>query len=100
MGIGGIHIWNLLILLLVVILLFGTNKLRNIGADLGNAIKGFRNAMREGHDAASPASPPSSPSSPNAPAPADKPAPAEPSAATEAGRVIEGQVTARDAPKA
>jgi sec-independent protein translocase protein TatA len=47
MGIAGINIWQLLVLILIVILLFGTNKLRNIGADLGGAIKGFRNAMRE-----------------------------------------------------
>lgn len=50
MGIGGINIWQLLILLLVIILVFGTNKLRNLGADLGSALKGFRNAMRDGEE--------------------------------------------------
>jgi sec-independent protein translocase protein TatA len=45
MGLGGLHIWHLLILLVVVVLVFGTGKLKNIGADLGNAIKGFRSAM-------------------------------------------------------
>lgn len=48
MGIGGLHIWHLLILLVVVVLVFGTGKLKNIGADLGNAVKGFRSAMSEG----------------------------------------------------
>ena len=45
MGLGGLHIWHLLILLVIVLLLFGTKKLQNIGSDLGNAVKGFRNAM-------------------------------------------------------
>jgi sec-independent protein translocase protein TatA len=45
MGLGGLHIWHLLILLVIVLLLFGTKKLKNIGSDLGNAVKGFRSAM-------------------------------------------------------
>jgi len=45
--IGGISIWQLLILLLIVILVFGTKRLRNIGTDLGSAIKGFRKGMEE-----------------------------------------------------
>lgn len=48
MGIGGISIWQLLIILVIVILLFGTKKLRGIGGDLGGAIKNFRSAMRDG----------------------------------------------------
>lgn len=44
---GNISIWQLLILLLVVALVFGTKKLSTLGSDLGNAIKGFRSAMRE-----------------------------------------------------
>jgi len=44
---SGISIWQLLILLLVVALVFGTKKLGTLGSDLGNAIKGFRSAMRE-----------------------------------------------------
>lgn len=48
MGFGGISIWQLLIILVIVLLLFGTKRLRNLGADLGNAIKGFRGAMGEG----------------------------------------------------
>lgn len=45
MGIGGISIWQLLIILVIVLLLFGTKRLRNIGGDLGNAVKGFKKAM-------------------------------------------------------
>ena len=48
MGIGGISIWQLLIVLVIVILLFGTKKLRNMGGDLGNAIKNFRSAVKDG----------------------------------------------------
>lgn len=45
--IGGISIWQLLILLAIVVMLFGTKRLRNLGGDLGTAIKGFRSAMNE-----------------------------------------------------
>ena len=51
MGIGGISIWQLLIILLIVMLLFGTKRLRNIGSDLGSALKGFRKGMSEPEDA-------------------------------------------------
>ena len=47
MGLGGISLWQLLIILLIVLLLFGSKKLRNIGGDLGNAVKGFKKAMQE-----------------------------------------------------
>jgi len=47
MGLGGISIWQLLILLLVVVLVFGTKRLRNMGGDLGAAIKGFRKGMED-----------------------------------------------------
>ncbi len=47
MGLGGIGIWQLLIILAIVLLLFGTKRLKNIGSDLGNAIKGFKGAMSE-----------------------------------------------------
>jgi sec-independent protein translocase protein TatA len=43
----GISIWQLLIVLGIVVLLFGTKKLRNIGGDLGGAIRGFKNSMSE-----------------------------------------------------
>ncbi|UCB54516.1 MAG: Sec-independent protein translocase subunit TatA [Thiotrichales bacterium] len=44
----GISIWQLLIVLGIVILLFGTKKLRNLGGDLGSAVKGFKGAMKDG----------------------------------------------------
>ncbi|MFT6985066.1 MAG: sec-independent protein translocase protein TatA [Psychromonas sp.] len=44
---GGISIWQLAIVAVIVILLFGTKKLRGIGGDLGGAIKGFKKAMSE-----------------------------------------------------
>lgn len=46
--IGGISIWQLLIILAIVIVIFGTKKLRNLGGDLGGAIKNFKSAMNEG----------------------------------------------------
>jgi len=50
MGVGGISIWQLLIVLVIVLLLFGTKKLRNMGGDLGGAIKGFRSSMKQVKD--------------------------------------------------
>jgi sec-independent protein translocase protein TatA len=47
MGVGGISIWQLLIILIIVLLLFGTKRLKNIGSDLGNAVKGFRSALSD-----------------------------------------------------
>lgn len=47
MGIGGISIWQLLIVLAIIILIFGTKKFKNIGSDLGGAVKGFKKAMTE-----------------------------------------------------
>lgn len=44
----GISVTQLLIVLVIVIVLFGTKRLRNIGGDLGGAVKGFRSAMKEG----------------------------------------------------
>jgi len=44
---GGISIWQLVIILVIVMLLFGTKKLRNIGGDLGGAVKGFKNAVND-----------------------------------------------------
>jgi sec-independent protein translocase protein TatA len=44
---GGIGIWQLLVVAVIVVLLFGTKKLRNLGGDLGSAIKGFKNAMTD-----------------------------------------------------
>ena len=47
MGVGGIGIWQLLIILLIVFMLFGTKKLRSLGSDLGGALKGFKTAMKD-----------------------------------------------------
>ena len=46
----GPSIWQLLIVLAIVLLLFGAKRLKNIGSDLGGAIKGFRQSMKEGED--------------------------------------------------
>ncbi|MNI54830.1 Sec-independent protein translocase protein TatA [compost metagenome] len=45
MGIGGISIWKFLIILLIVIMLFGTKRLKGLGSDIGDTIKGFRKSM-------------------------------------------------------
>ncbi|VUD53929.1 Sec-independent protein translocase protein TatA [Thalassocella blandensis] len=50
MGFGGISPWSLIIILVIVILLFGTKKLRNMGGDLGGALKNFKKAMSEEDD--------------------------------------------------
>jgi sec-independent protein translocase protein TatA len=47
MGLGGIGIWQLLIILAIVIMLFGTKRLRTMGSDLGSAVKGFRKSMTD-----------------------------------------------------
>ena len=58
---GGLSIWHWAIVLLVVILIFGTKKLRNIGQDLGGAVKGFKEGMKssEADAPAGPGEPPS-----------------------------------------
>ena len=45
MGLGGISLWQLLIILVIVVLIFGTKKLSSMGSGLGGAVKGFRKAM-------------------------------------------------------
>ena len=47
---GSLSIWHWLIVLVIVMLVFGTKKLRNIGADLGNAVKGFKDGMKSEED--------------------------------------------------
>ena len=47
MGVSGISIWQLLIGLLIVVLIFGTKRIKNIGSDLGGAIKSFRKGLNE-----------------------------------------------------
>ncbi len=45
---GGLSIWHWLIVLLIVVMVFGTKKLRNLGGDLGGAVKGFKDGMKDG----------------------------------------------------
>jgi len=45
---GSFSVWHWLIVLLIVVLVFGTKKLKNIGSDLGSAVKGFKDGMRDG----------------------------------------------------
>lgn len=47
MGLGGISIWQLLIILAIVVVIFGTKRLTSLGSDLGGAVKGFRKAMSD-----------------------------------------------------
>lgn len=84
MGFGGISIWQLLIVLVIVLLLFGSKKLRSVGSDLGGALKGFRGAMKEGEDEAKP----------------QKPEPNKiEKESTTAGRVIETEVAEKEEKK-
>jgi len=50
MGLGGISIWQLAIVLVIVVLIFGTKRLKSIGSDLGGAIKGFKKSMDTDED--------------------------------------------------
>ena len=71
---GSFSIWHWLIVLVIVMMVFGTKKLRNIGADLGGAVRGFKEGMREGTS--------------------DKPA--ESAAAPQiAGKTVEGEVKSK-----
>jgi sec-independent protein translocase protein TatA len=54
---GSFSIWHWLIVLLVVVLIFGTKKLKNIGSDLGGAVKGFKDGMKSGGESADGAPP-------------------------------------------
>ncbi len=81
----GISIWQLLIILLIVIVLFGTKKLRNIGGDLGSAIKNFRQSMRDGEKDEEKQS-----------EPATQPQMSQ----DDKGKIIEGQVTDKQTNKA
>jgi sec-independent protein translocase protein TatA len=49
---GSFSVWHWLIVLLVVVLIFGTKKLKNIGSDLGGAVKGFKEGMKSGSEPA------------------------------------------------
>ena len=75
---GSFSIWHWLIVLVIVMLVFGTKKLRNVGADIGGAVKGFKEGMKDGTAAADAAKPVES-------AQASQPAP-------HVGHTIEGEV--------
>ena len=55
---GSFSIWHWLIVLLIIVLVFGTKKLKNIGSDLGGAVKGFKDGIREGATTETAAPPP------------------------------------------
>lgn len=80
---GAFSIWHLLVVLLIVVVLFGTKRLRSIGSDLGGAVKGFRDSMGDKGD--------------------DKDAPAEQRQALEKkddSRVIDAKAEAKDKDRA
>jgi sec-independent protein translocase protein TatA len=77
---GSLSIWHWLIVLVIVMLIFGTKKLRNMGADLGGAVRGFKDGMREG---------------------GEKPADATAGAAPQVtGKTVEGEVKGKTEQKA
>jgi sec-independent protein translocase protein TatA len=76
---GSFSIWHWLIVLVIVMLIFGTKKLRNMGTDLGGAVRGFKDGMREG---------------------GEKPADAPPHSAQVSGKTIEGEVKGKTEQKA
>lgn len=77
---GSFSIWHWLIVLVIILLIFGTKKLRNVGQDLGGAVKGFKDGLKEGEaDVAKPAVGQTE----------STPAAAQPAA----GRTIEGEQT-------
>lgn len=55
---GSFSIWHWLVVLLIVVLVFGTKKLKNIGSDLGGAVKGFKDGMKDGSNTSAADSPP------------------------------------------
>jgi sec-independent protein translocase protein TatA len=55
---GSFSIWHWLIVLLIVVLVFGTKKLKNMGSDLGGAVKGFKDGMRDGSTSGDAGGPP------------------------------------------
>lgn len=57
MGLGGISIWQLLIVLLIVVLLFGTKKLKSLGEDLGSAVRGFKKGLGDADSEDEPSDP-------------------------------------------
>jgi sec-independent protein translocase protein TatA len=80
---GGLSIWHWMIVLLVVVLIFGTKKLRNMGQDLGGAVKGFKEGMKSDSDPVASGADTSSPPSPS----------------KLGGKTIEGEVTKESSTK-
>jgi sec-independent protein translocase protein TatA len=71
---GSFSIWHWLIVLVIVLLVFGTKKLRNLGSDLGGAVKGFKDGLREGQEPETPVPPQSQQQvTGTQPPPADRP---------------------------
>ena len=83
---GSFSIWHWLIVLVIVMLIFGTKKLRNMGTDLGGAVRGFKDGMREGGDKPADAASPSGQSSGPAP--------------QVTGKTVEGEVKGKTEHKA
>ena len=71
---GSFSIWHWLVVLLIVVLVFGTKKLKNIGSDLGGAVKGFKDGMKDGSHPDTPVPPSSQVTASQGPSggPADK----------------------------
>ena len=69
---GSFSIWHWLIVLLIVVMVFGTKKLKNMGSDLGGAVKGFKDGMKDGSAPDQPVPPPSQVTSNTAAPGADK----------------------------
>ena len=80
MGFSGIGPGSLILILIIVVLLFGTKRLRSIGSDLGGALKNFKKAVKEGEEEEQP--------------------PAQDKIEGKQGSVIEGEVTNKDKSKA
>jgi len=78
---GSFSIWHWLIVLVIVLVVFGTKKLRNIGGDLGGAVKSFKEAVKEGEKVP--------------PAPEQIPASAQTAQAGQAGQTIEGEIKSK-----
>jgi sec-independent protein translocase protein TatA len=69
---GSFSIWHWLIVLLIVVLVFGTKKLKNIGQDLGGAVKGFKDGIKDGNQPETPVPPSSQVTASSQPPAADK----------------------------
>ncbi|MGB0846191.1 MAG: twin-arginine translocase TatA/TatE family subunit [Thiolinea sp.] len=85
MGFGGISPWSLLIILVIILLLFGTKRLRNMGGDLGGAFKSFKKSMKDEEDTAAAA--------------AKEAEKVTHEQSSDAGRVIDAEVTQKDSTK-